>query len=665
MNKSILLAEDDEQDAELILAALQQHGVAHLVALVRDGKEALDYLHRRGDYAARPPGNPNLVLLDLAMPQMDGLELLKILKADAQLRVIPVVVLSTSRQQRDLVECYRLGVNAYVIKPVDFKEFVDAVAQLGVFWTAVNVPPPPPSEAGEDGLTERLAEDLHILHLEDDPSAGTLVTTTLKAAGISCRIERVANRRDFVSALDAGGIELVLANSSVAFFEGLEALALVRARWPKLPFILVADSLQAELAMDARQFEVTDYVFKKHLSRLAPAVRRAMLEVESRAARASLETKFIEAQKMDVVGQLAGGVAHDFNNILAVVLGFSELLEMELEPDSPLRGYTEEMRLAAELGAGLTKQLLIFSQKQTVKPVILDLNEVVLGLDQLLRRLIKENIDLTFVAGQDLGNIEADPGYVAQLLMNLAVNARDAMPEGGRLTIETSNGSHPAGLRGPFVILTVSDTGCGLSEEVKRRLFEPFFTTKAQGKGTGLGLATCQTILHQCQATITVDSELGEGTSFVMYFPQVGDAPSPTPPTGLVKGASAGTETLLVVEDDGALRSLAQNALSKQGYEVLAAANGREALQVAKDWRGAPIQLVVTDLVMPRMGGKVMAEWLQVSHPELKFLFTSGYTEEAVAQEGLSEPGTAFLPKPYTPATLTQKVRELLDATSG
>ena len=665
VNKTILVAEDDEQDAELILAALQQHQLGHLVVVVHDGEQALDYLYRRGEFAARPEGNPSLVLLDLGMPQLDGLEFLKIMKADAKLNIIPVVVLSASNEQRNLVECYRHGVNAFVVKPLDFGDFGKAVAQLGAFWTAINVPSPLPSEANGYSPAEAQCENLHILHLEDDPVDGALVSKALEAGGISCRIVRVENRRDFVSALEFGDIQLVLSNSSVAFFEGLEALALVRAGWPELPFILVAETLGEELAMDSRQFEATDYVFKGHLNRLGPAVQRAMQEVESRSARASLEARFIEAQKMDVVGQLAGGVAHDFNNILAVVMGFSELLEMELAPDSPLRSYTEEVRQAAELGAGLTKQLLIFSRKQTVKPVILDLNDVIQNLDKLLRRLIEENIEMTFVAGQDLGSIKADPGYLAQLLMNLAVNARDAMPQGGRLTIETSHGPHPAGVPGRFVILTVSDTGCGLNDEVKQRLFEPFFTTKAEGKGTGLGLATCQTILRQCHATITVASELGTGTSFVMYFPRAGEPIIPQIPAVPADQALTGTETLLLVEDEGALRSMAQNALRKQGYEVLSAANGREALQVARDWRGEPIQLVVTDVVMPRMGGKIMAEWLQLTHPELKFLFTSGYTDDAIAQDGLLEPGAAFLPKPYTPATLSRKVRELLDGTTA
>ncbi len=665
--KSILLAEDDARDAELMLAALQEHQLAHLVVLVRDGEQALDYLWRRGDFADRPPGNPSLVLLELKMPKVDGLEVLKIIRADAGLKVIPVVVLSESRDKHDLIECYRHGVNAYVVKPVDFKDLGKAVAQLGLFWTALNVPPPSlqhSRESGEDSSGGGRG-DLSILHLEGNLDDGARVVEALEAAEIPCRVERVETRQSFLAALEAGGVQLVLSGFACPLLSGPEALALVRNRWPDLPFILFSDMADEEAVVHALSHGATDYVAKGCLGRLAPAVRRAVLEVESRVARSNLEVKLIEAQKMDVVGRLAGGVAHDFNNILAVVMGFSELLDLELAPDSPLRRYTEEMRIASELGAGLTRQLLVFSRNQSIFPVVLDLNEVIQNLDQLLRRLIEENVEMTFAPGEDIGQIKADPGYLSQIVMNLAVNARDAMPGGGRLTITTGHGPHPAGIPGEFVTLVVADTGCGLSEEVRQRLFDPFFTTKPEGKGTGLGLSTCQTILRQCQGYITVSSQPGQGTSFSMYFPRVNDPTIRPQPALQIDPLLGGTETLLVVEDESALRSLARDALTKGGYQVLCAANGREALQVVKDWKGPPIQLVVTDVVMPQMGGRIMAERLQVTDPQLKFLFTSGYSDVAITQDRLLQPGTAFLPKPYTPAGLTRLVRELLDAPPG
>ena len=511
---------------------------------------------------------------------------------------------------------------------------------------------------------------LHILHLEDDPSDAALVQATMEADGIACTTARVESRADFVAALDRGGIDLVLSDFSLPDFDGLSAIALVRARWPDLPVILVSGTLGEELAIDSLKSGATDYVLKERLTRLAPAIRRAMQEVEDRAGRQRLEGQFIEAQKMEVVGHLAAGVAHDFNNILAVIMGYSDLITFSLPRESPLRKFTGEIRLALERAAGLTRQLLVFSRKQTVQPVVLDLNAVVQDLEQMLRRLIDENIELTITPGKQTGRIRADSGYVGQVLMNLAVNARDAMPHGGQLTIAIGNVTLAANNAPPhrdvppgaYVVLSVSDTGTGMTPEVKAHLFEAFFTTKPVGKGTGLGLATCQTIVQQSGGHIAVTSELGAGTTFRIYFPLVAEqsaavaaaAPSEPPPRG--------TETLLIVEDEPAVRHLARLVLEAQGYAVLTAANGQEALHVARDHQGTAIGLVVTDVIMPVMGGKVMAEWLRTSNPKLKILFTSGYTDEALAQHGMLEPGMAFLAKPYTRDSLIRKIREMLDA---
>jgi two-component system, cell cycle sensor histidine kinase and response regulator CckA len=378
-----------------------------------------------------------------------------------------------------------------------------------------------------------------------------------------------------------------------------------------------------------------------------------------------LEAQFIEAQKMEVIGQLAGGVAHDFNNILAVIMGYSDLIVSELGRDSPMGKYAEEIRHASERATGLTRQLLIFSRKQTVQPVVLDLNDVVKDLDQMLRRVIDENTELTVVREKQVGRIKADPGYIGQVLMNLVVNARDAMPTGGKLIIATTNvaldenyvRTHPGAIPGDYVMLSVSDTGTGMTDEVRSRLFEAFFTTKHKGKGTGLGLPTCQNIVQLSGGQIGVDSEVGKGKTFIIYFPRV------ELPLDVIRPVQAGplprgTETLLVVEDERAVRHLARGVLETQGYHVLSAANGRDALRVAREHEGLPIRLVVTDVIMPLMGGKVMADWLKTTYPGIKILFTSGYID---AEHGVLEQGVAFLPKPYTPGVLARKVRELLD----
>jgi two-component system, cell cycle sensor histidine kinase and response regulator CckA len=507
---------------------------------------------------------------------------------------------------------------------------------------------------------------LRILHLEDDANDAALVQTTLEAGAIPCAITRVENRDDYVAALECGGIDLILSDYSLPAFDGLSALHIAHAHWAAIPLIFVSGTLGEERAIDSLKNGATDYVLKARLPRLVPAVLRAMQEVEARTERRRLEAQFIESQKMDAIGQLAGGVAHDFNNMLAVIMGYSELIKRELGPDSMLQMHNEQIRHASERAAGLTRQLLVFSRKETVQSVVLDLNDAVAELDKMLRRLIDENIAMTIVPGEEIGRVKADPGYVGQVLMNLVVNARDAMPNGGQLTIATSDvtldENHAPARPGDYVMLSVTDTGGGMTDEVKAHLFEPFFTTKPKGKGTGLGLATCHTIIQQSGGHIGVCSEVGLGTTFQIYFPRAEESldvtPSPFPSGPLPHG----TETLLVVEDEPAVRQLTRRVLETQGYVVLSFSNGQDALRAVRKHKGAPIRLAFTDVIMPLMGGKAMAEWLQKANPGLKILFTSGYTDDTIAQHGVLEPGVAFLRKPYTPASLTRKVREMLDA---
>jgi two-component system, cell cycle sensor histidine kinase and response regulator CckA len=517
-----------------------------------------------------------------------------------------------------------------------------------------------------------MTSPLHILHLEDDSHDSTLIQSTLNEAGIDCATTRVQTRDGFVAALERGGVDLVFSDFTLPAFDGLAALEIVHTRWPQLPVIMVSGTLGEQRAVDSLKSGATDYVLKEQLFRLVPAVRRAMQEVEARDDRARLEAQFVEAQKMEVLGQLAAGVAHDFNNILAVIIGYSEVVATGLPPDSPMLQPTEEIRQAAERAAGLTRQLLIFSRKQTVEPIVLNLDDIVKDLDKMLRRLIDENIKMKLLPGAKTGRVLADPGYITQVLMNLVVNARDAMPNGGQLTITTRNvtldehhaETHADAVPGDHVLLSITDTGVGMSPEVKSRLFEAFFTTKPKGKGTGLGLATCQTIVQQSGGHIGVTSELGKGTTFNVYFPRV-DKPLDAA-NGLITTGPLprGTETLLVVEDEPSVRHLACHVLETQGYTVLAATNGQDALHVARSHRGPAIRLVLTDVVMPLMGGKVMAEWLNAIYPNLKIIFTSGYTDDAPSLQGVLEPGVAFLSKPYTPATLTRKVRRMLDDAS-
>jgi signal transduction histidine kinase len=512
---------------------------------------------------------------------------------------------------------------------------------------------------------------LRILFVEDSPHDAELMIEELKRVGFTFEWERVQTEADFVARLDAG-FDLILSDYAMPGFTGTRALELLRARADlDTPFIIVSGTIGEETAVAAIQNGAADYLLKDRIGRLSPAVSRAMREVEERREKKRLQAQFLEAQKMEVIGQLAAGVAHDFNNVLAVIMGYSDLLEQDLSEDHPHLRYTEEIRQAARRATGLTRQLLIFSRKETIQIELLDLNEVVVSMDKLLRRLVDENVELTIDCRRGLGQIKADSGYIWQVLMNLVVNARDAMIDGGRLVIqtgaqtitETSPQAQVGVPPGEYVTLSVSDSGTGISDEVKARLFEPFFTTKPAGKGTGLGLATCHTIVKQSGGHIEVDSEMGRGTTFRVYFPRMGQ-PSSTAPARAPSSAPAprGTETLLIVEDEPSVRLLAQGVLKSLGYDVLVALHGLDALRVSREHQGPRIGLVIADLIMPRMGGAELAEWLRSLDPRLKILFTSGYTENTIAAAGMSSTGIDFLPKPYTPLALARKVREMLDS---
>jgi PAS domain S-box-containing protein len=382
----------------------------------------------------------------------------------------------------------------------------------------------------------------------------------------------------------------------------------------------------------------------------------------------ALEAQLRHAQKMEAVGRLAGGVAHDFNNLLTVITGRSQLLLLKLAHESPLRRDVELVEETAHRASALTRQLLAFSRKQMVQPRIVDLNEVVRGMETMLSRLIGEDIALTTQLDQTAGCVRADPAQLEQMIVNLAVNARDAMPLGGRLTLETSYirldegfARQHVGLRpGPHVRLTVRDTGVGMDGLIKAHLFEPFFTTKGPGKGTGLGLATVYGIVTQSGGAIRVESEPGQGATFTIELPRV-DAPAdlPTDP-GIAGAAPQGFETVLLVEDELEVRGLARDILRQQGYTILESADGDEALRIGREHAG-PIHLLVTDVVMPLMGGRELADRLRAGRRETKVLYVSGYTDDAILHKGVSETGTAFLPKPFTAAELAHKVREVLD----
>jgi PAS domain S-box-containing protein len=386
-----------------------------------------------------------------------------------------------------------------------------------------------------------------------------------------------------------------------------------------------------------------------------------------------LEKQFLQAQKMEAVGRLAGGVAHDFNNLLTVIRLSTRMLERKLRPEDPLWQHVQRIQDAGRQAANLTKQLLAFSRREIIEPQVLDLNQVMNDLEEMLRRLITEDIELTTRLADDLWPVKADPTQIEQVVVNLAVNARDAMPGGGKLTIETGNAVLDAAYAahhlevepGEYVMLAVSDTGTGMSDKVKAHLFEPFFSTKEKGKGTGLGLATVFGIVKQNKGHIGVYSEVGQGTTFKIYLPHVSEGvrtPSDLPTTGATPPARV-SETLLLVEDKTGVRELVRDILAAQGYRVLTAQDGVEALQVAQRHEG-PIHLLLTNVVMPRLGGRALADHLKPHRPEMRVLYTSGYTDDPIVHHGVLAEGIHFLSKPFEMETLARKVRDVLDATT-
>ncbi len=509
---------------------------------------------------------------------------------------------------------------------------------------------------------------LRVLIVEDNEDDASLVLRELRRSGYAVTFERVETPQTMRAALEKEAWDVILSDFTMPHFDARAALAVVQEMGFDLPFIIVSGSIGEDVAVAAMKAGAHDYLMKGHLVRLAPVIEREMREAAARKEHKRLEAQLLQAQKMETVGRLAGGVAHDFNNLLTVILGYTEIATETITANEEATECLEAVTQAANRAANLTRQLLAFARQQVIEPKVINLNDLILDLEKMLRRLIGEDIELMTLPFPELGLVKADPGQIEQVLVNLAVNARDAMPEGGKLTIETANvrldeeyaRQHMEVIPGEYILLAVSDTGCGMEENVQAHIFEPFFTTKELGKGTGLGLATCYGIVKQSGGSIWVYSELEHGTTFKIHLPRVAKEADASP-REIVGVLPHGTETILLVEDELLVRSIAVQALHTQKYNVLEAENGIEALRVAGEY-GGEIHLLVTDVVMPQMGGRVLAEQIRTSHPTIKVLFTSGYTDNAILYHDVLDPGIAFLQKPFTPGALARKVREILDS---
>jgi len=514
---------------------------------------------------------------------------------------------------------------------------------------------------------------LRLLHLEDNPIDADLIVAMLTEEGIRCVPRRVESRDTFVAALKEGQVDMILADYSLPGFDGITALELARKLCPHVPFIFVSATLGEELAIDTMHRGATDYILKQRLGRLVPSVQRALRELHNRAERKRAEEalrqsekQLRQAQKMEAVGRLAGGLAHDFNNLLTVIMGHSQVLLSDMGPGYPLRSKIEEMQKAGDRAAALIRQLLTFSRKQPSEPKVLSLNPVITNFETMLRRLIGEDIELVLRASQENLRVKADPAQLEQIIMNLVVNARDAMPKGGKLIIETASANlgrtpvyHLSPLPpGAYVRLSVSDTGCGMPPEMQSHIFEPFFTTKEEGKGTGLGLSTVFGIVTQSGGGLDVTSAIGRGARFDVYLPSVTAEFEMAAGQDSTQQSMRGHETILLVEDDASVRELVRDELRKLGYRVFEAKNGLEACLVGTQHMGG-LQLLLTDVVMPGMSGTELAQHLRVIKPELKLLFISGYTDDVGI--GADDPASAYLQKPFTPEALAKVIRDLLD----
>ncbi|MFA7404418.1 MAG: response regulator [Pelobacteraceae bacterium] len=520
-----------------------------------------------------------------------------------------------------------------------------------------------------------MSELLNILIIEDSNADFLMVERHLKQNGLSVACCRVDTLDALKEAISKERWDLVLADYSVPQLSFQENLNLLQAALPDLPVIMVTGTVGEEKAVELLKLGVCDFVLKGNLARLVPVIERSLRDIKERKGKRAVEEQYRQAQRMEAVGQLAGGVAHDFNNILQAIFGYSHLILAKAGDNEPVKHYVEELLKASTRAADLTKSLLAFSRKQAVTLEVIELNKVIQGNEAFLRRLIREDIELKITCAGEPLTVLADRGQIEQVFMNLVTNGRDAMPNGGMLTIETRLVSldqefieaHGYGTAGLFSSFSVSDSGCGMDKGTQLHIFEPFFTTKEQGEGTGLGLSMVYGIVKKHDGFITVYSEPGIGTIFKVYLPFIQasvlagekDAQKAVPLCG-------GTETILVGEDDAALRRLSKNVLGHYGYQVIEAVDGQDAVDKFIEY-GASIDLVILDAIMPNKNGKQACDEMRVLRPGLQVLFVSGYTKDIFADGKVFDGNTVFVQKPVSPDVLLASVRELLDkrATAG
>ena len=637
----VLVVEDRAEDAELALRELR--------------RAELECQAQRVDSAAAfrlalTELQPDVVLADYTVPGFGGMAALEILQQEAP--GTPLIIVTGSLDEETAAECIKAGAADYVLKTnlIRLPSAVRSALAFARSQTAKHAAEAAlrVNERRFRALVEESWDAIALFAADGTIVYGSPATTRLLGYDLSEFVGR--NAMEFIHPDDRAGLLLRLEEVTANPRSRLQVAARVQHKnghWRHLEGVLtnlLDDPSVAAIVNNYR--DVTD--------------------------RRILEEQIALSQKMEAIGRLAGGVAHDFNNILTAIGGYADLLLADLPADDTRRHDIEEIHLATERAAALTQQLLAFSRKQVLQPKVISLNALVPGIETMLRRLIGEDILLATVLHPRVGNVRADPGQIEQVIVNLAVNARDAMPQGGRLTIETRNveldesyvAEHPTVAPGRYVLLAVSDTGVGMDEETKSRIFEPFFTTKVRGKGTGLGLATVYGIVQQTGGHIWPYSERHQGTTMRVYLPRVDEPADAVEQAGERRGPVEnlrGTETILLVEDEPPVRAVTRQLLERNGYTVLEAPDGRRALEIVDGAsNGTRVDLLLTDVIMPGMSGRELANQLKARRPDVRVLFMSGYTDDAVVRHGMLEPGLAYLEKPFRPPALLRKVREVL-----
>src|SRR5271163_1077976 len=508
---------------------------------------------------------------------------------------------------------------------------------------------------------------LHVLLAEDSADDGDLIIRELRRGGYAVDFERVETAEELQRAFERKEWDIIISDFSMPHFSGVDALALVRKKRPDVPFIFVSGTIGEETAVNAMRNGAQDYLMKNSLKRLVPAVQREMRDAEERTSRKRLELHVQQLQKFEAIGRLAGGVAHDFNNMIGAIMGWAEMGFDEAPPGSRLQQRFQKIREQSQRAAKLTGQLLAFGRRQILQARKVNLNILVQEEMSFLSKVIGADIEIRVLSAEDLRVTEADSTQIGQVLMNLCLNARDAMPKGGRLIIETQNveigteycGTHPHSRPGSHVLLSVSDNGSGMDADTLERIFEPFFTTKELGRGTGLGLATVYGVVKQHEGFVHVYSEPGKGTSFRVYLKADAGVHEPREASREEKHAG-GHGTILVVDDHDGLRDSAQEMLQALGYRTILAGDGSEALEVFEA-KGGQIDLVLMDVVMPKLSGPDAYAQMAALRPDVKVIFTTGYTAEAASLISLLEKGAQVLQKPYNLTSLSKTIRKTLD----